>query len=70
MKISTLFALGVSFAIIFTGSMIVLLPEGNWLFLGILVVSTFILGMLFQSALMEDALDPDNYHQQDMEDAT
>jgi len=70
MKISTLFVLGVSFGIFFTGSIIVLFPQGNWLFLGILVVSTFILGMLFQLALMEDTLDPDNYTQQDAEDAT
>jgi hypothetical protein len=39
----------------------VLADGGMWLFLGITVVSSFILGMLANTAIMEDALDPDNY---------
>ena len=61
MKIKDIFLCGVFLAIIFTVSITALLPEGRWLFFSTLVVSTFILGMLFQLALTEDALDPDNY---------
>ena len=61
MKIRDLFVCGVLLTIIFTVSITALLPEGQWLFLGFLVASSFVLGMLLQSALIEDALDPDNY---------
>ena len=61
MKISTLFTLGVSFGMMLLGSLVVLMPEGNWLFLGIAVISSIILGMLTNMAIVEDSLDPDNY---------
>jgi len=61
MKISTLFTLGVSFGMMLLGSLVVLMPEGNWLFLGIAVISSVILGMLTNMAIVEDSLDPDNY---------
>jgi hypothetical protein len=61
MKITTLFTLGVSFGMMLLGSLVVLMPEGNWLFLGIAVISSIILGMLTNMAIVEDSLDPDNY---------
>lgn len=61
MKISSLFVLGVAFTVILCLSLMVLADGGMWLFLGITVVSSFILGMLANTAIMEDALDPDNY---------
>lgn len=61
MKITTLFTLGVSFGMMLLGSLVVLMPEGNWLFLGIAVISSVILGMLTNMAIVEDSLDPDNY---------
>lgn len=61
MKITTLFTLGVSFGMMLLGSLVVLMPEGNWLFLGIAVISSTILGMLTNMAIVEDSLDPDNY---------
>lgn len=61
MKITTLFTLGVSFGMMLLGSLVVLMPEGNWLFLGIAIISSVILGMLTNMAIVEDSLDPDNY---------